>query len=868
MGEVYRATDTILKRQVAIKILPASFAADEQRLSRFQREAELLASLNHPNIAHLYGFDASSDVKALVMELVEGPTLADRLERGAIPCDEAIKIARQIGDALEAAHERGVIHRDLKPANVKVREDGTVKVLDFGLAKLADGRAEGGAQAQLTQSPTITSPAMTQAGIILGTAAYMSPEQARGRAVDKRTDIWAFGCVLYEMLTGTRLFQGEDVSETLASVMKDEPSWDAVPVRTRRLLTKCLHRDPKQRLRDIGDAWSLLDDVSVGPDRVVVAATPRWQRALPWALAAVATLALVAVSTVHWSERPAAVRATQFQLNAAEGSTILSLAISPDGAHIAYAARTPAGRYALWVRDLDSLDVHELQTSVTSGTAGFFWSPNSRFIAYVQPGKLSRIAIAGGPPEPICDLPFAFRGGAWNADGTILFGMVNSGVMKVSESGGMPVPVTTLDAARTELFHGAPSFLPDGRHFIYYRSSPQPDATGYFLGSLDVAPEQQSRARLIASDVGAVYANAAPDARAGHIIFSREGSLLTQTFDPVTLTLSGDPVLITATGVSFGVQGISASKTGTLTYFNGDVGSLGGELAWFDRKGTRLPGLERTGHYNNVQLSTDGKVIVVNTNTGTSGGRVWTGDAQRGVFTLLNPGEDTEASPAVSPDGRRIAFTRTLAGAGDLFLTRTDGAHKPEEWVKSSWLKHPNDISSDGRFLVYDEHDRARRQDLWIVALDGDHKPIPFLNTNADETFGQFSPDDKWLAYSSDESTQREVYVQRVDPTRTPAAGGNKLRISVAGGDKPRWRRDGKELYYLALDGTLMAVPITWSTTIQPGTPTPLFQTHTVGFLPYAVSPDGRFLINTTADAASESAPITVILNWEATLKR
>jgi eukaryotic-like serine/threonine-protein kinase len=588
---------------------------------------------------------------------------------------------------------------------------------------------------------------------------------------------------------------------------------------------------------------------------------------VPWALAGAATLALLAVATIHWREAPPVVRATQFQLNDKEGGTILSAAISPDGSHLAYVARSPAGQYGLWVRDLDSLEARELHTPVTSSTPGFFWSPNSRFIAYVQPGKLSRIAIAGGPPEAICDLQASYRGGAWSADGTILFGTVNSGVMKVSESGGTPSPVTTLEAARAEQFHGAPSFLPDGRHFIYYRNSSKSDVNGYYIGSLDTSADQQSRTRLVAAEVGAVYMEAAPGSRAGHIIFSREGSLLAEAFDPVNLTLSGEPLLLSASAVTPGIQGISASHTGTLTYLNGDLSTLGGELAWFDRKGTRLPGLERAGHYNNVQLSADGRVIVVNTNPGTNG-RVWTADAERGVFTLLNPGEDSEASPAVSPDGRRIAFTRPAAGAGDLFLSRLDGSSKPEEWVKSPSLKHPNDISPDGRFLIYDEHDRARRQDLWVVALDGNHMPIPFLTTNADETFGQFSPDGKWLAYSSDESNQREVYVQRIDPAHTPAAGGNKLRMSVAGGDKPRWRRDGKELYYLALDGTLMAVPIAWSTTIQPGTPTPLFQTRTAGFLPYAVSPDGRFLINTALDTPGVTAPITVVLNWEATLKR
>jgi Tol biopolymer transport system component len=874
MGQVYRGTDTTLGRQVAIKILPDAPSSDADRLARFELEAKVLASLNHPHIAAIYGFERSAGMHALVMELVEGEDLSKRVARGAMPLDEALPIARQIAEALEAAHAQGIIHRDLKPANIKVRPDGTVKVLDFGLAK-AFAPVEA-MSASVSLSPTITTPAMTQAGIILGTAAYMSPEQARGKPVDKRADIWAFGCVLFEMLTGTRAFPGEDVTDTLANVLKREPDWLALPPNTplamRTLMQRCLEKEPRQRIADISTALFVMSTPLVGVSANAEHAagaqtTPTWLRIAPWAVALVLLAALGAVSFVHFRERPVA-ELSRFEIPAPANVTLLNQRISPDGRSLAFTARDPDGRVRVWVRTFDSLDARPLPGTDGAANAPPFWSPDSQHIAFAISGKLKKVEAVGGPVQTVCDLPGAFRGGAWGMDGTIVIGVAGRGLMRVPER-GVPAALTTLDSGRNETDHVNPSFLPDGRHFVYAGGAAggtTGEAEGrIYLGSLDEVPERQT-ARPLAT-VGfpnaPVYAPS-QDPRTGHLLFAREGSLVAVPFDASRFAVTGPAVPI-VNGVAASPASYSASTTGILAFRTSLTENIDSQLLWFDRQGKQLGQLGPHGPYNNVQLSPDGSLVVVDY-LGSRGTEehLWSADTARGVFSRVNPGEFRDfAGSAVAPDGR-VVFTSTAGGvAGDLHVKHASGAGTAEPLVTSATLKHANHWSLDGRFVIYDDH-TAQRQDLWIVPLAGDRKPIPFLVTAADETDANFSPDTRWVAYSSDESGRREVYVQGFAPDLRPAAGVLKRQLSPAGGAKPRWRRDGQELYYKASDGKLMAVPVkTTATTFEVGVAVPLFETSTRGFFPYDVAADGRFLVNTVRESGVvNAAPITVVLNW------
>ena len=909
MGEVYRARDTKLDRDVAIKILPESFAHDPERLARFEREAKTLASLNHPNIAIVHGFEEANGIQALVMELVEGPTLEDMLAGSGLSAlgsgksvpfspaqspkpkarslspDEALPIARQIAEALEAAHEHGIIHRDLKPANIKVRPDGTAKVLDFGLAKALDT----GHVSDLSQSPTITTPAATRMGVILGTAAYMSPEQARGKPVDKRADIWAFGVVLYEMLTGMRLFQGEDITETLAAVVKEQPDLSAVPVEVRRLLSKCLEKSPKRRLRDIGDAWELIAEAPAPTPMATPAARSRL--AMTFAVAAgVLVVAFGVALWAPWNGIPPSPELVRFQVLPPERRDFGNVvSVSPDGRKVAFPVRGADNQVLVWVRSLEALEARPL--AGTEGAAnGLFWSPDSRFIGFAVGRTLKKVEASGGPPQTLCELRFAFRGGAWNHNGVIIAGTFPGGLFRVSETGGAPAPLTALDSSRQETWHGNPAFLPDGRHFVYLRVSAGPEHNGTYVGSLDAEPEHQDLKRLLGPGSGAVFAST-PNASLGYLLFERERALMAQPFDTRRLELAGEAVTVGedlylagisprgGTGTNTGgPPSYSASTTGVLAYRTGRA-TEATRLTWFDRQGKQLDQVGPLAPYINVFFA-DGKRLVVSQADPRTGGapRVWTADLPRGVFSRLNPGETPDTGAAVSPDGR-IAFTFFPAGAvGDIYVRLASGVGQAELLVKSETLKHVNDWSLDGRFLIYDDHHPTQRQDLWIVPMAGaptgpgsPRQPIPFLVTPADETFGQFSPDGKWIAYDSDESGRREVYVQGFAPDRVPAAAVGKWTISTAGGDKPRWSRDGKDLFYIAPDGTMMAVALkTTETTFDPGVAVPLFETNVpdFSFSPYAVIPDGRFLINTVTEAATPNAsPITVVLNWMAGLK-
>ncbi len=869
MGEVYRARDLKLKREVAIKILPDAFANDGERLARFQREAELLATLNHPNIAQIHGIEEH----ALVLELVDGPTLADRIAQGPIPLEEAQPIAKQIANALEAAHERGIIHRDLKPANIKLTADGKVKVLDFGLAKALD-RSDVGRNVSsdvLSQSPTITSPAMaTHAGVILGTAAYMSPEQAKGRPVDRRTDIWAFGCVLYEMLSGRRAFPGDDVTDVLAGIIKDEPDWARVPPTCRRMLTACLRKDMRARLRDIGDAWELLDEsASAAP-----AATPNQGR-IWWILAATTTAALLLAATfaagIFYDDAKPVSDPIRFQVAPPERSIILSLAVSPDGKRIAVVARRPDGEVKLWTRRLDALDFRLHTVNVRAQSGSVFWSPDSRFLVVWDRGVMKKVDVTDDTVDTLVSTSVNIvgelgrhRGGAWNRDGDIIYesrGLIE----RIAASGGDPVPVTTSPDSVGE-FHAYPSLLPDGKRFLYLRESANAANVGVFVGDIRLSPDEQSTTRLLAITSPPVYVPGGTS-QFGHLLFVRNGSLMTQGFDAERLELIGEATPLADDMTQVGSPLYSASVSGVIAFRRGAALSEEKRLLIHDRSGKVIGQIGPAADYRNVMLSPDGRFVAVDIGTPQQSAHVWAGMAARGVLSRLTSGDTPDVTSAVSSTGQ-VAFSYALDSAlGDIYVAWINRADPPEPWVKSSEQKHPNHFSHDGRYLIYDSHHATRRQDLWIVRTAGDRTPIPFLATSADETFGQFSPDGRWVAYSSDESGKREVYVQGFAPERQPAVGAGKWAVSTAGGDKPRWSADGRELFYLGPDGQLMAVPVKLSPTFEPGLPTALFATSATTFFPYDVTPDGRFLINTMGGNTAQSLPpIDVVLNWRPTI--
>lgn len=871
MGTVYRATDTKLNREVAIKVLPDALANDPDYLARFTREAQVLASLNHPNIAIIHGVEE----QALVMELVPGQTLEERIAAGPVPLEETLDIARQIAVALEAAHEKGVIHRDLKPANVKVTPEGVVKVLDFGLAKRADQPTSAAAG----NSPTLTIRA-TQAGLIMGTAAYMSPEQAAGKAVDKRSDIWSFGVVLYEMLTGASLFAGETISHTLADVLRAPIELHELPQDTpgavRDLLRRCLNRDVRSRLRDIGDARIAIEDALSGPESRPDGSTafsppqPRFSR-ISAAVAAVLALALAALAFVHFREQPAPAELIRFQIAKQEGQLGNVSSVSPDGRRLAFSATGPDKRWAIWVRSLDTLEARRLAgTEGVGRNPSLFWSPDSRFIGFASGRQLKKVDASGGQPQSICDIDGFFAGGTWAPDGTILFATPSPqgrSLMRVSEAGGAAVPLTLASTKGAPPLY--PSFLPDGRHFLYLLpTGSNSGQAGIYVGSLDAGDNTENTPPLATARFPNLVVFApSPDPEFGYILYGRDDTLSGMPFDAKRLKPTGAAVPVAQglpldSGTTF-----SVSSNGVLSYRMGTETTS--RLLWFDREGRRLGQVGQAGQWGGPKLSPDGKLLLVEELTNKGFGHLWTADPERGVFSRLNPGEAADYSgAAISPDGR-VAFTYQIGGvAGDIYMKQASGAGAAEPLVQSPALKHPNHWSLDGKYIVYDEHS-PMKQDLLVIPMTGDRKPVPFLVTPADETDAKFSPDSRWIAYSSDESGRREVYVQGFRPDHVPAAGVGKWRISPSGGSKPAWRRDGKELYYIA-SGMMMSVAVkSTATGLEPGVAVPLFQTNTRGALPYDLAADGRFLINTiTEEDLAASGSLTVVLNWTAGLKK
>ena len=864
MGEVYRASDAKLKRQVALKVLPETVAQDADRLARFQREAEVLAALNHPNIAAIYGLERDNGQFALVMELVEGPALSDRIAQGALPIEEAVHIARQIAAALQAAHEQGIVHRDLKPANIKVRPDGTVKVLDFGLAKAIEPERISSPGA--SQSPTITTPAMTQLGLILGTAAYMSPEQARGRAVDKRTDIWSFGCVLYEMLTGRRVFDGDDVTDVLVAVLSTTPDWAALPTSTplslRRLLRRSLERDPRRRLADIADAQLELEDDTLEPagERQADALhpSPLWRRLMwPAGIAIAAILSAI----VTWLSRPSIERpVTRFaitlpagdQFTAAESSRGI-VAMSPDGARIAYTANAQ-----LYIRARDRLE----STAITAGGSPFF-SPDGQSVGFWQGGQLKRVSVNGGAPVVVCDAQALF-GATWTTDDTILFGQGPAGIWRVAASGGQPEQLIKLDAGQRA--HG-PQLLPGGRAVLFTLSQvAQPWDDGQIVvHSLDTGMRK-------------VIAQGGTDARylpTGHVVYVRQGTLLAMPFDNSTLEAKGTAVALvedvaqSLVGLT-GAAHFSVSGDGTLVYVPSSSMNLNSaSFVWVDPKGQETPVSGAQGVYLAPTLSPDGsRVAFIRTADNLD---VWTFSFKRGILEPLASGPGRDSDPIWSPDGKRIAYYSTSHDGGPgIFVRAADGTGDVERLTTGTQV--PSSWSPDGSRIVYADFGNGviattTPADLGMVSITGERRAEKLLVTTEREGNAVISPDGHWLAYESSETGEKVVTV-RPFPEVTKA----RTRISPEGGVSPVWARDGRTLFYRNRQA-IMAVAVRGASPEDWGAPEKRLEGpywFIDGPAMFDVAPDGRFLMLKVQDnPGSQTLPrLIVVQNWAEELKQ
>ena len=854
MGEVYRGRDTRLDRTVAIKVLPDTFSADVERIARFEREAKTLASLNHTHVAQIYGLEEKNGRRALAMEYVDGEDLTSQISRGPLPLEDALAIAQQIADALDSAHQIGIIHRDLKPSNIRIREDGTVKVLDFGLAKAFDPAS---AAIDPLTSPTITSPAMTERGVILGTAAYMAPEQAKGRVADKRADIWAFGAVLYEMVTGRRAFQGESVSDTLASVLKSEPDWSRVPPRLHRLLRSCFEKDPRRRLRDIGDWWRLIDE---GPEPGLAA--PARTARLAWTVAGVALLLAGTLAVLQYRERAPSAMTLRFQVPAPPNTTLeTGLALSPDGQRLAFTARDADGTVRVWVRDFDSLESRAL--AGTEGTRSVFWAPDGRSLGLISGRQLKRIAVAGGSPTVLHETanPAALGMGVWSTADVIVFGGTFSGPMRqIPAAGGVATLVTTIDQSRGELAHGLPSLLPDGRHFVYLRVSRSTEYAGLYLGSLDRKPEEQDLQRLISGDSRAVYEPTG--AKAGRLLYLRQGTLMAQPFDVDRLALSGQAVPVVQDVGNQGALGFfSVSANGILAYRTGRTAPGGrlSQLTWLDRQGTPVNPVGDPGTYWGFALSPDGKRAIV-ADASITNPDLWHLDLARGVSTRFTSGPSTDREAVWASDGRRVAYRSVSGKDVALFVKDTDGAGREDMLIKSEQVMTPTDWSRDGRFLLYHANDPQTRMDIWALPVSGDRQPIPILRTAFDEGGARFSSDMRSIVYTSNESGRDEVYVRPFDPSAPGSSASGYSRVSKDGGESARWRRDGRELVFREPTGGLMAATFAPGPRPLIGTPRRLFALASDSGQLWDFTSDGtRFLVAVPVDRFG-AAPISVVM--------
>jgi Tol biopolymer transport system component len=859
MGEVYKARDTRLNRIVAIKILPATLAADAAFRDRFEREAKTIASLTHPHICTLHDVGSQDGVDYLVMEYLEGETLAARLERSALQPAEAYRIAIEIADALDQAHRANIVHRDLKPGNVMLTKQGA-KLLDFGLAKVSTAV---GAGAGLSMLPT-TPPGLTAEGTILGTFPYMAPEQLEGKEADARTDIFAYGAVLYEMLTGRKAFAGKSHASLISSIMSSQPLPVSAlqtlsPAALDQLVARCLAKDPEDRWQSARDVKGQLTWIAgLAPASAAGASGPatRSRERIAWAIAGVAVVALLgAIAMLAARRAPAvAVQASQFAILPPEKANFRPdpnvQAIAPDGRQLVFAASGVDGVSLLWVRSFDSLAARPL-LGTEDGTAPF-WSPDGRSIGFFARGKLQQIDIAGGPPQILADAPFPF-GGTWSKEGVLLFAPnIASPLLRLPAGGGAATPVTSLDPARGDVLHSGPFFLPDGRRFLFSAMT-GPNTGSTFVGSLDSTDVTM----VLRGISGAIYSPP------GYLLFARESTLMAQPFDATTLATSGEAVPIAErVGGTFD-GGYGVSETGSLIYRS--AAGARAQLVWVDRAGAAAGVAAPPGVYDQVALSPDDQRLAF-ARIGPTGYDIWILDLQRRItsrFTFTPPVNNV---PLWSPDGRTVAFASARNGGLDIYQrpANAGGPDEPLLKLNATPIVFPSDWSPDGKFLAYYRTDSKTGLDVWVLPLAGERKPMLFLRDNFNESQAQFSPDGKWMAYVSDESGGPQIYVQSF-PMQT-----GKWQISTDGGTQPRWRRDGKELFYLGPDQKLMAVTAKSGNTFETEAPRMLFQTALNVTDPrqtYAVAADGqRFLLNTPVETASP--PMTIVLNWQALLKK
>jgi eukaryotic-like serine/threonine-protein kinase len=877
MGEVYRGTDTRLGRPVAIKIAAREFS------DRFEREAKAISSLNHPNICTLYDVGPNY----LVMEFVEGDTLSHLTKQGPMPLEKVLQYAIQIADALSAAHTKGVIHRDLKPANIILTRSG-VKVLDFGLAKL-NAVAKFGASGS-SEMATQTTP-MTESGSIIGTLHYMSPEQAEGKEADERSDIFSFGTVLYEMLTGTRAFDGDTKTAILAAILKDQPApiqqfQPAVPRAFDRVVRKCLEKKPSDRWHSAHDLKPTLELIDLAGPTSASASTSSSgiQPVTPlpssrkWLLPAVAAVGVVAAGAALalWApwRKAAPTQAVRFEVGPADKMTLNSgaaMAVSPDGRWMVFPATGDDGRTRYYIRALDGVEVRALPgTEGPAVLAPAFWSYDSRWVIFsTGDGKLKKVDIQGGSPQNLADWRGQINGVSWNSDGVIVAASSIPGIpiMRVSESGGQN-PITALVPG--DIAHAWPQFLPDGKHFLYERASSDAAKAGVYVGSIDAQPNQQSTQRLLASDRQAYYAPA-PGGGTGHLIFMRGATLMAQPFDPDKMTLSGEPAAI-ADGIdSFSSRNyglFSVSNTGTLVYREGTGTQT--VLTWFDQRGNPAGTLGDPGDYWSPAISPDGSRVAVAMGPAASRD-IWILDVARGMRFTFDPALDDY--PAWSPDGKNIAFSSNRGGQPvgtmDLYIKLADRSGEEKLLLKTDEPKTVERWTKDGRFLLFTSTGSKTEADMWALPFPGDAKPVSLLQTQFVERMARVSPDGRWMAYISNESSNADIYVRAFAP-EAPAGTGAEKRVSKGGGIRPIWRPDGKELFYLTLAGQVMAVDIDTSKGFQAGgTPRRLFTAPPGATATgWDLSPDGKRFLFAAPPNAGHVIPFTVVLNWAADLNK
>jgi len=878
MGEVYRARDSRLDRIVAIKVLPAHVAADPERKQRFEREAKTIAALSHPHICPVFDIGQQDGIDFLVMEYLEGQTLAERLEKGALPLDQALHCAIQIADALDNAHRNHIIHRDLKPGNVMLTRTGA-KLLDFGLAKFRPGiglQASDREPAALPDVPPASAVGevdcrrQTAPGTILGTLPYMAPEQLEGREADARTDLFAFGAVVYEMITGKQAFAGKSQACLIGAIMHaDPPPVSALqplaPPTLDRIVRKCLAKDPDRRWQSASDLTDELRWISHAPDGVAATGLPirrgKIER-VAWVVAVLALVALAVPAALYFQRPVPEPIVTRLDIVTPPTTDAFSVALSPDGRQLAFIANSEKGSQ-LWLRPLDEATAKPL--AGTEGATSPFWSPDDRAIGFFADGKLKRLDLRGGAPQVLAEAPIG-RGGTWNRDGVIVFSPnATGGLMRVPATGGVPAMVTRPGAGQAS--HRWPQFLPDGRHFLFLVFLGPSETRGLYLGSLDGG----ASVRVLETDTAPLFAPP------GYLLLVSQDTLVARRFDTTRGVLSGEPLLVAQSvgnDSAVGRIGLSISEAGVLAHRSGAATRR--QLVWVDRAGKTLGSVgaaEATGHVN-PELARDGARVAFQRNP-SGNADVWLIELKSGIASRFTYDAALDNGPVWSPDGARIAFRSSRNGRHDLFEKTTNGASNERPLLVTGQDKAPQDWSPDGKTLLYTTQDPKTLSDLWALPLTGDRKPFPVAQTGFDEVQGQFAPDGRWITYASNETGRYEIYLRRFPD------GGGKRQLTTEGGIYPRWRRDGRELFYLTLDDRLMAVPLqprTDGRTVRAGTPFLLFATRIAiganvgigGFASkaqYAVAPDGRFLLNVSTDDPALS-PITIVQNWTAALKK